>query len=144
MDDIRIFVENEDAEKTYKELREKSVLGNYLDKNHQLFTMAVLIGKYVLNKKEPLKRKKGFIRRDSIENTAEMDILRCIAIEEVDDVKVISDLKEIFEICEEYANVGIKELKKWTRSKAEFEVKISEVLIDKFEENKEIYSKYEN
>lgn len=144
MEDIRIYVEVDDAEKTYKDIREKSYLKEYKWKNHQIFTMALLIGKYVIDKREPLKSKKGFIRSESVEHKDEMDIFKCIAIEETEDVNLINDTKEIFEICEEYANSGIKELKKWCKDKDEFDNNISEVLLDYFEENKEIYLKYQD
>ena len=144
MEDIRIYVETDDAENIYKNIRTEFFTKNYFTNNIEIFSMAVMIGKYILNKREPLQSRKSFIRYESIENSNEMDIFKCIAIEETEDVTVINNIKEIYEICEEYANAGIKELKKWVVNEDTFQNKLSEYLIEFNEQNKIYSSKYQN
>lgn len=142
MEDIRLQVEIDDAENIYKNLRTELFTKEYFEYNHEIFTTALLIGKYLFNQREPLKTSKGFIRLDSLINKDEMDVLRCVAIEETNDATIISDYKEIFNICEEYANKGIKELYKWAKDKETFEIKLSTFLLDNFDKNLKIYEKY--
>ena len=143
MQDIRIYVEQEDAEETYKNIRLNGFTKNYFKETYEIFIMSLLIGKYILNKKEPLKNPiKGFIRIETLEKKDAFDIMKCIAIEETKDVNVLSDIKSIFQICEEYANSGIKELKKWTVNEETFQTKLAENLLEFYEKNSPIINKY--
>ncbi len=141
MEDIRVQCEDYDTE-TYKVLRTELFTKDYFKYNHQIFTVALLIGKYLLRQRLPLESPKELIRLETLERNDEMDILKCIAIEEKDDATIISNYKEIFNICEEYANSGIKELYKWASDKEFFETKMATFLLDIFDENENIYKKY--
>lgn len=142
MEDVRIYAESEDAQITYKKIRTEPFTNKYFKETHEIFTMALLIGKYILNNREPLKTRKDIIRIETLEKYDDIDILKTIAIEENNDVTILSDIKEIFKICEEYANSGIKELKKWTANEETFQNKLSENLINIYQKNEEIISKY--
>lgn len=107
--------------------------------NLELFTMAALIGKYVLNEKNSINKTDPYIRVIDNLNSDDMVILKCIAIAEKEDVKVIKDDAEMFKVCEEYARAGIAVLYDWFDNKnVDFETKLSEILLKSFKENEKI------
>jgi len=129
MENYRLYIDSDDF-KLYKEIKSKTFLKDYVKENRQIFMMAVLIGKYVLKEKLPLENKKDYIRYDSLQNLEEMDLLTSLAIVEKEDVNLLNDIRETFDIMQEYANAGIKVLYKWTKNETEFQNKITEVLIN--------------
>lgn len=123
-----ICVEKEDYEPIYKMIRNKY---GYFDSNMKLFTIATLIGKHVVKKREPLSKKQSYIRFHEREADDEMIILKCIAVAEDDDVNVLSDDMEIIKICEEYAKTGIHEFYSWINdNNSSIESKLCEMLVN--------------
>jgi len=142
MEDIRLRAEIDDADNIYPSLRKELFTKEFFKTNIEIFTVSLLLGKYMIGKRQTLRTSKEFIRIESIENKDEMDILKCVAIDETNNVNIISNYKEIFNICEEYANCGIKKLYSWTNDKEDFKTKLSTFLLEVFEKNSEIYKKY--
>ncbi len=79
-------------------------------KYKDVFLTAVCLG-YHLQWRKPLPKgdKKREIRLDTF-NESDIDILKAIALAEMDNVDVLSDLGEVLTIAEEYAYSGIREL----------------------------------
>lgn len=104
-------------------------------KNIDLFTMAALIGKFVVKTREEIKSPKSYWRLNDNLNSDNMSILKCLAISEDDDLNLLSSDKDLFIICEEYANAGIKELYKYhSNAGINFNVRIGELLLEKCNE----------
>ena len=107
--------------------------------NLKLFTITVLIGKYIVNKKIPITVHTYLRVRDN-DQKDDMTILKCFAVLESDDVNILKDEDKMFNICEEYTTAGIIELTNWYKSNDEdIFVKLSNILEDKFNKNIEEY-----
>ncbi len=70
------------------------------------FLVAMALG-YNLGSKTPLKGTRSLILESSI-TEKHLDLLNIVAIADTDDVKIISNKKQVFKIAEQYANTGIK------------------------------------
>ena len=104
---LRINIENDDLE-----FYQKSKILNIMspsDRTEQ-FLIAMAFG-YNLGSKTKLNGKKALILEDSIKDN-QLALMNIVAIDEMDDIKMISNRKEVFNIVEQYANTGIKFLQK--------------------------------
>lgn len=101
----------------------------YFKNNIHLFTLATLVGKYVVNesKKIPKGKSKDFFRVQDNINDDNMIVLKCFAISSSKDVSILNNEDDLFSYCEKYANSGIKEIKNW--EKLDFNTELSEVLM---------------
>ena len=82
--------------------------------NIQLFVITVLIGKYVVKKREEITHPVTFIKYDSAIKSGEpIKILQILAIEEVDDTNILNDKLKMFNIWQGYAMAGMKEFCIW-------------------------------
>ena len=123
---------NETNKYSYQNLKNKLNISDNLD----LFTICVLIGKFVVKKRKPLDKKYPYIKHATVSKSENFDILKALAIDEEDDIEILADTKAMYKIFEEYANTGFEELKTWYYDKdINFHVKISEVLLDFHENN---------
>ncbi len=97
--------------------------------NIQLFTLATLVGKYVIkeSKQIPKGNKKDFFRVADNKDDDNMVILKCLAISSLNDVAILNNEDDIFSYCEKYANAGIKEIKTW--EKLDFNIELSDALM---------------
>lgn len=99
----------------------------YFDNNIHVFTTAVLIGKYVLQESEKLKKPKDYFRPESNESSEYLIILKCLAISDMDDVNILTDEDKLYSYCEKYTGPGIRELNKWYNSN---EISFEDALIN--------------
>ena len=122
-----IYIEDNDFKK-YQKFMETP----YFKKNIEVFTIAVLIGKYVVKKPLPIKgKKKDYIRVGFNSNNPNMTILKAIAISSLNDVNALVDEEKIFDYCESYANSGFKQLYEWyNTSSSVFSTNLSKVLFE--------------
>ena len=85
--------------------------------NIELFTITVLLGKYVVKCREEINNPVTFIKYESALKSGEpIKILQILAIEEVDDINILNDKPKMFNIWEGYAMAGMKEFCKWYHS----------------------------
>ena len=85
--------------------------------NIELFTITVLIGKYVVKSREEINNPVTFIKYESALKSGEpIKILQILAIEEENDINVVNDKPKMFSIWEEYAMAGMQEFCKWYHS----------------------------
>ncbi len=115
--------------------------------NLKLFTISVLIGKYICNEKISIENHvKGFLRVKDNAKKDEMVLLKSFAIMESGDINIIKDEDAMFSICEQYTTAGILKLKEWYESKEQDIIEtLSEELTEKFNDNtKEFFSKNNN
>ena len=123
---------NESNIYSYQYLKEKLNISDSLD----LFTICVLIGKFVVKKRTPLNKKHPYIKHATVLKSSNFDILKALAIAEEDDIDILIDTKGMYKIFEEYANSGFEELKIWYHDKhTDLQVKLSEVVSTFHEEN---------
>lgn len=106
-----VYIDEDDFKFCQKLIKNK----NYFKNNIHLFTLATLVGKYVLNasKNIPKGKRKDFFRVSDNKDDDNMVILKSIAISSLNDVSILNNEDDIFSYCEMYANAGIKEIKKW-------------------------------
>lgn len=78
--------------------------------NKDQFLVAMSLG-YKLGIRTPLKSKEGFVRESYLKE-ADRALIYALAIKENNDIKTVSDLKNVFTIAEEYANAGINFINK--------------------------------
>jgi len=117
---------------SYQYLKEKLNISDSLD----LFTICVLIGKFVVKKRTPLNKKHPYVKHATVLKSSNFDILKALAIDEEDDVDILVDTREMYKIFEEYANSGFEEMKTWYHDKhTDFQVKISEIVSDSHKKN---------
>lgn len=127
-----IHVDESEFEKMYRMFTQET---DYFKNNQHLFTLAVLIGKFIVKERQKLNKKHDFIRHDYIKNTDEEVILTALAINEVNDVDVIIDKNEVYTICEEYARSGIQKLYEWYMdSSIDFDIELTNIILNYFEE----------
>jgi hypothetical protein len=107
--------------------------------NLELFTLAALVGKFIVQEKKPINKSVSYIRvKDNISKD-DMVILKSLAISDANDVNIISNEDEMFKIVEQYARTGIKVLYDWFNDKnSAFDTELSKILLKKFKENKEL------
>lgn len=116
---------------SYQYLKDKLNISESLD----LFTICVFIGKFVVKKRTPLKKKHPYVKHSTVSKSDNFDLLKSLAIYEEDDIDILADTKAMYKIFEEYANSGFEELKNWYFDKnINFQVKISEI-ISKYHRN---------
>ena len=85
--------------------------------NIELFTITVLIGKFVVKGREKIINPVTFIKYESALKSGEpIKILQILAIEEVDDINILNDKPKMFDIWEGYAMAGMGEFCKWYHS----------------------------
>lgn len=107
-----IFIDERDFE-TYQNLLKTHYFKGL--KNIDLFLCAVLVGINIVGKPSALdnSKKKDYIRVNDNKTKESMVILKSVAISKFNDVNVLSDEDKLFSLCEDYANVGIKQLNEW-------------------------------
>lgn len=104
MAQLRLNIENDEILKFYKG---SEILNNMAQVERiDQFVVAMALG-YQLGSKTPLNGTKSLILESSI-SKENMALLNIVAIADTEDVKVISDKKQVFKIAEQYANTGIK------------------------------------
>ena len=98
--------------------------------NIELFTITVLIGKFVVEDREEISNPVTFIKYDSALKSGEpIKILQILAIEEADDINVLNNKPKMFDIWEGYAMAGMKEFCKWYHSNSiDFPAKLEDVM----------------
>lgn len=113
--------------------------------NLKLFTITVLIGKYIVDEKISLEdHVNTYLRVRDNDKKDDMTLLKCFAILESGDVNILKDEDAMFTICENYTTAGIKQLKKWYESNdQDIMLTLSDLLTEKFNENLEKYFKEE-
>ena len=102
--------------------------------NIELFTITVLIGKFVVDGREEICNPVTFIKYDSALKSGEpIKILQILAIEEVNDINILNDKPKMFDIWEGYAMAGMKEFCNWYHSNTiDLPAKLEEVMSDTF------------
>ena len=101
-----------DSDREIYEKIAKDNLGPFKSKDNKHVFMVAMIYGYKFGKRIPLHGKKfGFIRAEYL-TKEEMTIVRSLAINENNSLDVLLDKNEVFKVAEEYANTGIKLLKK--------------------------------
>jgi hypothetical protein len=100
--------------------------------NIELFTITVLIGKYVVKCREEINDPVTFIKYESALKSGEpIKILQILAIEETDDINILNDKPKMFDIWQGYAMAGMKEFCKWYHSNSiDLPAKLEEVMSD--------------
>lgn len=103
-----------------------------LSESFDLYIVCVLIGKFVVKKREEFKVKKyPFIKYSTAGKKDEIIILKAIAIEEEDNIEILNDIKAMIKIWDEYANAGFEEFCNWYYSPGiDFETKLSDLVSD--------------
>ncbi len=125
-----IFVDVDDFE-LYQDLTKTP----FFNKNIDLFTCAVLVGKYIVKKSEVINRQKDYIRVNDNLNNENMTILKCIAISSTENINILNDEKSLFGYCERYARTGIREIHEWYNDSTEdFYNILTEKLLEAFDE----------
>lgn len=104
----------------------------YFNSNIQLFTMAVLIGRYILQESENLGiNPQDYVRPADNESSDYLVILKCLVISDMGDVNILNDEDKLYSYCEKYAGPGIRELNKWHNSnEISFEDALATVLME--------------
>ena len=101
--------------------------------NMVLFTITVLIGKYVVKSKEELGNRATFLKWSSANKTNEMLILKALAIEETDRMDVLEEPEVMAKIWEEYAMAGMEEFCRWINDNSiDEQSKIEELMLENF------------
>lgn len=124
----------------YQHTGEKNIYSyQYLGKqlglsNIELFTITVLIGKFIVKSREEISNPATFIKYESALKSGELiKILQILAIDEVDDINILNDKPKMFNIWEGYAMAGMKEFCEWYHSNSiNLSVKLEEVMSDAF------------
>ena len=100
--------------------------------NIELFTITVLIGKFVVDGRDEISNPVTFIKYESALKSGEpIKILQILAIEEVDDINILNDKPKMFDIWQGYAMAGMKEFCKWYHSNStDLPAKLEEVMSD--------------
>lgn len=100
--------------------------------NIELFTITVLIGKFVVKSRGDINNPATFIKYDSALKSGEpIKILQILAIEETDDINILNNKRKMFDIWEGYAMTGMKEFCKWYHSNSiDLPAKLEEVMSD--------------
>jgi len=75
-----------------------------------VFMLAVFIG-YRQKKREPLKSKVGIFSWAQLSYEKDVPLLRALALAETKQLEVLANQGEILTVAEEYANIGIIEIK---------------------------------
>lgn len=133
---------NEDRPKYNKILKSKLPFKN----NLELFTMAALVGKSVLDDSpKPINKSVSYIRVNDVASFSDMVILKSLAISDKDDVKIINDENEMYKIIENYARIGIDKLHEWFEDNdVPFETRLGKILIKADKENEKIKEEFDD
>ena len=111
---------DKDVHDLYKELTEKS---NKYPENAPFYLMkdvfmwSVALGVHA-GKRKKLKKREQIFRWDQLSQDIDIPVLRAISIAETEDVEIIAQEGQILRIAEEYANEGIRILKRDVIGKA--------------------------
>ena len=112
----------------YQEITSKPEWGT--GSNLKLFTVTVLIGKYIVGKKIPIKdNSHTYLRVRDNDKKDDMALLKCFAVLESGDWNILKDEDAMFSICEDYTTAGILKLKEWYETNEE---DIEDILSDNF------------
>ena len=109
--------------------------------NLKLFTITVLIGKYIVGEQISLKNNSNtYLRVRDNDKKDDMTLLKCFAVLESGDINILKDEDAMFTLCENYTTAGIIKLKEWYDSNdQDIILTLSENLTDKFLDNKDKY-----
>ena len=120
-----VYIDDDDFKFCQKLIKKN----DYFKNNIHLFTLATLVGKYVINESLniPKGKKKDFFRVQDNKDDDNMVILKCFAISSLNDVAILNNEDDIFSYCEKYANAGIKEIRTW--DKLDFSTELSDALM---------------
>jgi len=98
----RLFIDKDDKA-SYEHLKEESM---FADKdNKDVFIMAMVYG-YSRKESTAIDRKHGYVRTSYL-NDEDWALLRAIALAE-ESAEVLADSEKVCQLCEQYANAGIK------------------------------------
>lgn len=101
----RIYIEKGDRETKYKKLLELPCFSNM--ENKDIFLYAMSIG-FSLGVREKIKSREGFFLANLLEEDHySTTILYSVALFETNNDEILADIKEVFNIAEEYANSGV-------------------------------------
>lgn len=102
----RIFVEK-GKEKKYKKLKDEPASPFHKRELLDIFLCALALG-YLYRERRPIEKKEGLILTKTIANNRNaISLFISIGVAERGSLSVIGNMKEIFQIVEEYANGGI-------------------------------------
>lgn len=108
----------------------KLMNSKYFKNNLHLFTCATLVGKFIIKHSKSINKKKDYIRVNDNRSDDNLSILKCLAISDEGNVNILNNDNDIFEYCEKYANIGIREIDRWyTDPEYKFNQKLAEVLL---------------
>lgn len=121
----------------YQEITNKPEWGP--GSNLKLFAITVLIGKYIVGEKIPIKDNSNtYLRVRDNDKKDDMTLLKCFAVLESGDWNILKDEDAMFSICEDYTTAGILKLKEWYETNEEdIEDILSDNLFEKFDINSE-------
>lgn len=121
----------------YQEITNKPEWGP--GSNLKLFAITVLIGKYIVGEKIPIKDNSNtYLRVRDNDKKDDMTLLKCFAVLESGDWNILKDEDAMFSICEDYTTAGILKLKDWYETNEEdIEDILSDNLFEKFDINSE-------
>jgi len=105
---------DKDVHELYKQLTERSAQNPetspfYLMKDVFMWSVALGVS---LGKRRSLRKREQIFRWDQLSQDIDVPILKALAIAETGSVEVISHEDQVLRIAEEYANAGIRELKR--------------------------------
>ena len=109
MDEGRVYINKDGDTKGF--LDNSKILNKEGLKRKDQFLIAMGLG-YKIGSKIPFDSGKNglFFRQDFTED--EMALIYSLAVKDVEDIKIVSDIDKVFSIAEEYANTGFKYLMK--------------------------------
>lgn len=123
---VTINIDSKDFE-LYQKLIKST---DYFKNNLHLFTCAVLVGKFIVEKPMSIKKNKSYIRVNDNANDENLVILKCLAIAAADDVNILTDEDRLYSYCEKYARTGIKQIYEWYVDTAyDFDVSLAKALL---------------
>ena len=102
-----------DIDKSDFELYQKLMKTPYFKNNLHLFTCAVLVGKFIVEKPMGIKKRKDYIRVNDNRNNQNLTILKSLAISYNDGVNILTDENSLYAYCEKYARSGIQKIYEW-------------------------------
>ena len=105
--------------------------------NIEFFTVTVLIGKVIVKeRKEYPDSGEQYIKYSANKTKDEITILKAVAVDEAKNIYILKDYEAMRKIWHDYSITGFEKLYEWYSDKdMDFQTKISEVLLDIFDDN---------
>ncbi|MEA4956572.1 hypothetical protein SDC9_07707 [bioreactor metagenome] len=97
--------------------------------NTEIFLYSMMIGHYILKKREIVSPKEGYILAKYLTDD-NWNLIRSIAVNEENSMEILQNIDAMFTIAEEYANAGIHRLNEWYfENEYDFIERVEEFLI---------------